>query len=64
MFKPKAHLVNEGLQSLLAIKASLNLGNNEELKQAFPDIVATPKPGGLCFKYNAIWQREGLLELH
>nr|YP_010121868.1 hypothetical protein KQ509_mgp23 [Monilinia fructicola]QRF72244.1 hypothetical protein [Monilinia fructicola] len=35
IFKPKARLVDEGLQYLLAIKASLNLGNNEELKVAF-----------------------------
>jgi len=32
-------LTNEGLQSIVAIKASLNLGLSEDLKAAFPDII-------------------------
>jgi LAGLIDADG endonuclease len=44
IFKQKALLVNEGLQSILAIKASLNLGSNDEMKLAFPDIKAVPRP--------------------
>lgn len=39
LFKQKAHLTNEGLQSIVAIKASLNLGLSEDLKAAFPDII-------------------------
>lgn len=32
-------MTNEGLQSIVAIKASLNLGLSEDLKAAFPDII-------------------------
>lgn len=35
LFRKKAHLVNEGLQSILAIKASLNLGSNDATREAF-----------------------------
>jgi hypothetical protein len=35
----KEHLTLEGLQKIIAFKASLNLGLSDELKGAFPDIV-------------------------
>jgi hypothetical protein len=40
----KEHLTNEGLQKLVAIKASLNLGLSDELKAAFPDIIPVQRP--------------------
>jgi hypothetical protein len=44
IFKQKAHLTGEGLQSIVAIKASLNLGISDDLKAAFPDINPVPRP--------------------
>lgn len=44
LFRQKVHLVDEGLQSILAIKASLNLGSNDATREAFPDIIAIPRP--------------------
>ena len=44
IYKPRAHLIDEGLQSVIAIKASLNLGLNDDLKGAFPDINPVPRP--------------------
>jgi len=40
----KEHLTIEGLHKILSIKASINLGLSDELKAAFPDIVAIKKP--------------------
>lgn len=40
----KEHLTIEGLQKIVAIKASLNLGLSDELKLAFPNIVPVNKP--------------------
>jgi hypothetical protein len=40
----KEHLTIEGLHKILSIKASINLGFSDELKAAFPDIVAIKKP--------------------
>lgn len=44
IIKRKAHLSNEGLQTLVAIKASLNLGLSDDLKAAYPDINPVPRP--------------------
>lgn len=38
------HLTLEGLRKIISIKASLNLGLSDELKVAFPRIVAVIRP--------------------
>lgn len=40
----KEHLTQEGLEKRVAIKASINLGLSDELKVAFPNVVAAKKP--------------------
>lgn len=40
----KEHLTVQGLKKIIAIRASLNLGLSEELKMAFPCIVAVNRP--------------------
>lgn len=40
----KEHLTMKGLQEIVSIKASINLGLNDELKAAFPDTVPTLRP--------------------
>jgi hypothetical protein len=40
----KEHLTEEGLQKLVAIRASMNLGNSVALKAAFPDIIPVTRP--------------------
>jgi hypothetical protein len=35
----KEHLTIEGLNKIVALKTSLNLGLSEELKTAFPEII-------------------------
>jgi len=40
----KEHLTQEGLLSIIAIKASMNLGLSDELKVAFPDVNPEPRP--------------------
>lgn len=40
----REHLTIEGLQKLVAIKASMNLGLSDELKAAFPDTIAVQRP--------------------
>lgn len=40
----KEHLTLEGLQKIVAIKASMNRGWPEELKKAFPDVQAVERP--------------------
>ena len=40
----KEHLTIDGLYKILAIKASMNLGLSSLLKEAFPNIVALPRP--------------------
>ena len=42
--KNKEHLTLEGLRKIISIKASLNLGLSDELKVAFPRIVAVIRP--------------------
>ena len=41
----KEHLTNQGLQEIVNLRASLNLGLSEELKVAFPCTVPVPRPG-------------------
>ena len=38
------HLREEGLQAIVNIRASLNLGLSEVLKVAFPDTIAVDRP--------------------
>lgn len=44
LIKNKEHLTKEGIDKIVAIKTSMNLGLNEELKAAFPDIVPVSRP--------------------
>ena len=44
LIKNKEHLTWEGLNKILRIKASMNLGLSEELKLSFPNIVPKPRP--------------------
>jgi hypothetical protein len=44
LIQSKAHLTEEGLAKIVAIKGSMNLGLSEELKVAFPDTIPVPKP--------------------
>jgi len=39
LFNNKEHLTMEGLEKLIAIKASINRGLSEELKAAFPNVI-------------------------
>lgn len=41
----KEHLTTEGLEKLIAIKASMNNGLSDELKAAFPNIKPANRPG-------------------
>jgi hypothetical protein len=40
----KNHLTLEGLKNIVALRASLNLGLSDELKEAFPYIVKGQRP--------------------
>lgn len=44
MLSHKEHLTPEGIQKIIAIKASVNLGLAEELKVAFPNTIPVPRP--------------------
>lgn len=44
LIQRKEHLTIEGLKKILAIRASLNLGLSDKLKEAFPEIVAVKRP--------------------
>ena len=44
LYKNKEHLTTEGLNKLIAIKASLNLGLSDKLKTAFPKVIPVNKP--------------------
>lgn len=44
MIKDKKHLSIEGLQSIINIRAALNLGLSESLKNFFPNTVIVNKP--------------------
>jgi len=40
----KEHMTPAGLQEIINLKASLNLGNTGELKALFPNTVPAPRP--------------------
>lgn len=42
--KGKNHLTTEGLQEIVSIRASLNKGLTEELRDSFPSTISYPKP--------------------
>jgi hypothetical protein len=44
LMKNKEHLTLDGLKKILSLKASLNLGLSEELKNKFSDIEAVKRP--------------------
>jgi hypothetical protein len=44
IIKTNKHLTTEGLEKLVAIKASMNLGLSNELKAAFPNLTPVPRP--------------------
>lgn len=44
MVNSKEHLTTKGLQKIVSLKASMNLGLNDELKAAFPDTVTILRP--------------------
>lgn len=44
MVNTKEHLTMKGLQKIVSLKASINLGLNDELKAAFPDTVPILRP--------------------
>jgi len=44
LIKNKEHLTKEGLNKILAIKASMNKGLRDELKSAFPSIIPVARP--------------------
>lgn len=44
LIKNKDHLTKEGLYKIVALRASLNWGLSDELKKAFPEIVAIARP--------------------
>lgn len=44
LMSQKEHLTPEGIQKIIAIKASVNLGLAEELKVAFPNTIPVPRP--------------------
>lgn len=47
----KEHLTVEGLNKVVAIRASLNLGLSEGLKKYFPNIIPEPRP---CVNHKEI----------
>lgn len=44
LIQNKEHLTEQGLQKIVAIRASLNLGLSAVLKEAFPKIIPVPRP--------------------
>jgi hypothetical protein len=44
MIKDGKHLNKDGLLEVIGIKASLNLGLNPSLKEAFPNVIVTNRP--------------------
>jgi len=44
LIKNKEHLTKEGLRKIVAIKASINKGLSNTLKEIFPDVKPVPKP--------------------
>jgi len=44
LVEQKEHLTKEGLLKLVSIKAALNLGLSEKLKESFPGVIPAAKP--------------------
>ena len=44
MVKEGQHLLKEGLQDIINLRASINLGLSEDLKTAFPNTISVPRP--------------------
>jgi hypothetical protein len=44
LMNQKEHLTIEGIQKIVAIKASMNLGLSDELLVAFPDVKPVSRP--------------------
>lgn len=44
LVKCKKHLTPEGLKEIVNLKANMNKGLNDELKEAFPDAIPVPRP--------------------
>lgn len=44
----KEHLTPEGMQEIVNIKASMNLGLSERLANAYPNTCPTPRPEVTC----------------
>ena len=44
MMERKEHLTPEGFEQLVALKASINLGLNDQLKEVFPGVVPVMRP--------------------
>lgn len=44
LVKNKKHLTQEGLNKIVSIKSSMNLGLSDKLKLAFPSIIPIPRP--------------------
>jgi len=40
----RGHLLQNGFEKILGLRANLNLGISEKLKQSFPNIVPVPRP--------------------
>nr|AYE93290.1 LAGLIDADG homing endonuclease [Termitomyces sp.]AYE93311.1 LAGLIDADG homing endonuclease [Termitomyces sp.] len=51
LIKQKQHLTQEGLEKIVALKCNLNKGLTVVLMEAFPNIVAIPRPH---YKFNGI----------
>jgi len=57
LISQKEHLTLEGIQKIVSLKASMNKGLTDNLKQAFPDIKPIPRPvidNSLCI-INPEW---------
>ena len=50
MMQRNEHLTDEGLQAIVNMRASLNLGVSDELKAAFPNIIPVSKPSVSDYK--------------
>jgi hypothetical protein len=44
LIQNKEHLTNEGIQKIVRIKVSMNLGLSDSLKAFFPNVIPAPRP--------------------
>ena len=44
MMQRKEHLTKEGIQAIVSMRGSLNLGVTDDLKEAFPNTLAVKRP--------------------